>query len=105
MPESKFIPTSTEVRTFDSGSPNIEIFTFYDPGYFHLISCFIAETSGSILGTSFIEGDLVCTMRDNPQNIDLQFDNNGNLIIFALSEENYEFDGEGNIIGEINIED
>lgn len=103
MPESKMIPTSTEVRTSSSGSPNVEIYTFYDPGYYHLISCFLAETTGTILGTSYIEGDLVCTMRDSPTKIDIQYDNFGNLIIFALSGEDYEFDEDGNIIGTVDI--
>ncbi len=103
MPEQKIIPTSTEVRTFISGSPNINIYTFYDPGYFHLISCFFAEEAGTLLGTPYIEGDLVCTMKDSPDKIDVQYDNYGNLIIFHLESEDYDFDSNGNIIGSVNI--
>ena|ERR1700748_1741525 len=102
MPQQALIPTTTQVTTTGS---SISIFTFYDPGYYHLIACFIAEKIGVILGTPYIEGDFICTLRDSPNKITVQYDNNGNVIIFAPPGEEYSFDADGNLIVTVDIVD
>ncbi len=103
MAELKLIPTTTIVSTTPTGSPNIEIFTFYDPSYFHIISAFIADQPGSRLGAPYVEGHLIVTMRNSPSEVDVYIDNHGHLIVRSPVGEDYSLDGNGHLIGQVNI--
>lgn len=102
MPESSFIPTTTIV-TILPNSPNIEIYTFYDEGDFHIISAFIASQVGSRLGITYKEGHLILTMRDSPSEVNCYIDNKGHLIVRSLLEEVYSIDSNGHLIGQKNV--
>ena len=101
MPQSANIPTTTQVTSGSGGA--LSIFTFYDAGYFHVINAFIAAVVGTLLGTSYKEGELVITMRNSPSEVNCFINSNGELIIFALPGETYSLDSNGNLIAEVNI--
>lgn len=101
MAESRIIPTSTIITRANSGSPNLSVFTFYRESGLHILQSIIEQSTGSILGTSFQEGDLIFLMENYPSEIFAEINGNGELIIYSPPGETYSIDSNGNLIGTI----
>lgn len=95
MPQTKVIPTATILTVLNTA---ISIFTFYNTGLPYILSAFIAQVVSSLNGVGYIEGQLIITATNYPQDIDFWVDSSGNLIILGDDANQYSLDGNGNII-------
>ena len=85
MPETKVITSSTVTSIVGS---DISIITSYrevtDTNILpDTISAFIGDKVATFDGISYIEGELIIQMKNNPLQIDYSIDANGNLVVFS----------------------
>lgn len=102
MPETKVITSSTVTSIVGS---DISIITSYrevaDTNILpDTISAFIGDKVATFDGTSYIEGELIIQMKNNPLQIDYSIDANGNLVVISNQgdENKYSIDSNGNLI-------
>lgn len=94
MPQTQIVPTQTSISVIGL---NIAIKTEYvSSGPPNVISAFISETIGMLNGTSYVEGELIITVKDYPDT-DFLLDSMGNLIVISDDANNYNIDSNGNL--------
>ena len=101
MPESRIISTITEINLVGT---NISIKTLYQTELPDTIEAFIADGVGNKNGTNYIDGELIITCKNSPQNLNYFIDNNGYLILMINTEDGsqYDIDDNGDLIYTIN---
>lgn len=96
--ELKIIPTITETNLVGSA---ISIKTSYNENILpDTLEAFIADSVSSKNGVNYIEGELIITAKNRPQNLSYSIDGDGHLILIVSTgdSDNYSVDNNGHLI-------
>lgn len=98
MPEIKYIPIVTSTRTEENV---IYVRSSYLEDILpNTLQALIVDSTDNLDNVSYIEGELVIQMKNNPEQINYYINDNGELILFTSTgdKNNYSIDVDGNLI-------